>query len=119
MPCAMLMRSSTPSVMACRKVPMSVRRSAHLTVLFPFWALPALGCAVRRLDPAGRPVRLDDNDVRGGLPLERQHLHEVGARLPLEDEGGGLEVLAALLALHVPAPLGQPLDRVHLVAAAV
>src|SRR6267142_336307 len=108
--------------MACRKVPMSVRRSVHLTVLFPFWAVPAPGrtrCASRA--SAAHPLRLADNDVQGGLALEGQHRHEPGggARLPLEDEAAGLEVLAARLALCVLAPLGQPLAGVHLGAARV
>src|SRR5438045_347794 len=106
--------------MACRKVPTSVRRPVHLTVLFPFWAVPAPGRARRAGGgSAGRPHRLADNDVRGRLSLEGQHLDELLPRLPLEDEGGGLEVLTAWPTLHVPAPLGQPLDGVHLGAAAV
>src|SRR6266487_14175 len=56
------------------------------------------GSGAGRLGSAG-PRRLAGIDVRRGLPLEGQHLQEAGARLPLEDEGRGLEVLAARLAL--------------------
>src|SRR6185369_17946375 len=105
--------------MACRKVPMSVRRSVHLSALFPFWALPALRRTRAPPGSAGHPLRLEDHDVRGRVPLEGQHLHEAGVPLPLENEAAGLEVLAGRLALHVLAPLGQPLDGVHPGAAAM
>src|SRR5215475_8172477 len=68
---------------------------------------------------AGRPRRLDGFYVWRGLPVAGQNPHEAAARLPLEDEVLGLDVLAGRLAGHVPAPRGRPLDGVHLRAAAV